>query len=144
MSRPTDNYIGAFSYRVWISGISDPFDGFSKVSALTSASEPVEFKHGLDPTVRKMPGRLSYDDVTLERVYTGIDAFSEWRRRVEAGVEDPRVVTIELRHANREVLRRVILTEAWPVDWHLPEMDAGTSSMAIEAFTLNFGSAMLD
>jgi len=95
MSNPTNNYIGSFHFRITVEGINDPLDGFMKVSSITSTTENVDFKHGLDSSVRKAPGRTTFDDVTLERVYSGLDEFYAWRQAIEAGNIDRRTVSIE-------------------------------------------------
>ena len=82
---PTNNYIGSFQFRVTIEGINDPLDGFVKVSAITSTTENITFKHGLDRGVRKAPGRTTVDDIVLERVYSGLDEFSQWRESIVNG-----------------------------------------------------------
>ena len=53
---PTNNYIGSFQFRVTIEGINDPLDGFVKVSALTSTTENISFKHGLVPAEDRHTG----------------------------------------------------------------------------------------
>ena len=43
----------------------------------------MEYMHGTDPYVRKNPGRVTFEDVTLERVYNGLDDFYVWRQEIE-------------------------------------------------------------
>lgn len=134
----TNSYLGAFNFRVRVAGINDPLDGFLKVSQITSKTESMEFKHGLDRAVRKAPGRTSYNDVTLERVYSGLDDFARWRQAIVEGNVDRRTVSIEfLRNNGTEVVRRYELYGAYPSQWDLPEMNAGSSSTAIERITLS-------
>lgn len=134
---PTNSYMGSFHFRVLIDGINDPLDGFIKVSPIVSTTENVEFKHGMDRSIRKNPGRTVYDDVTLERVYSGLDEFSQWRQRIVDGEIDRRTVSIEfLRPDGATVVRRYELYNAYPCKWELPEMDAGASNTAVERITL--------
>ncbi|MFH1466869.1 MAG: phage tail protein [Pseudomonadota bacterium] len=135
---PTNNYIGSFHFRITVEGINDPLDGFIKVSSIVSTTENVEFKHGLDYSVRKAPGRTTFEDVTLERVYSGLDEFYSWRQNIEAGNIDRRMVSIEyLRPDRATVVRRYDLYNAYPSKWELPELDAGGSNAAIERITLS-------
>ena len=60
MANPTNKYIGSFQFRVTVQGINDPLDGFVKVSPIVSSTENLEFKHGLDRSVRKAPGRSQF------------------------------------------------------------------------------------
>ena len=39
----TNTYIGAFHFKVTISGINDPFDGFTSCTGIKSTTEPMEF-----------------------------------------------------------------------------------------------------
>ena len=137
MGNPTNNYIGAFHFRVTVEGINDPLDGFVKVSAIKSNTEEMAFKHGLDMSVRKAPGRTTYEDVTLERVYSGLDEFHAWRKAIEAGQIDRRTVSIEFLRPDHSTMRRYVLLISFPREWELPEMDAGGSNTAIEKITLS-------
>ena len=137
MANPTNKYIGSFQFRVTVQGINDPLDGFVKVSPIVSSTENLEFKHGLDRSVRKAPGRTSFDDITLERVYSGLDEFSQWRERIVNGELDRRTVAIEYLRNSGEVVRKYSLYSAYPSKWELPEMDAGSSNAAVEKITLS-------
>ena len=137
MSNPTNNYIGSFHFRVTVEGINDPLDGFLKVSSIVSKTESMEFKHGLDMSVRKAPGRTTYEDVTLERVYSGLDEMHAWRKAIEAGNIDRRTVSIEFLRPDHTTMRRYVLLNAYPSQWELPELDAGGSANAVEKITLS-------
>lgn len=137
MATPTNNYLGSFHFRVRIEGINDPLDGFLKISGITSKTEPIEFKHGLDRAVRKSPGRTTFSDVTLERVYSGLDEFAQWRQRIVDGEIDRRTVSIEYLKADGvTVIRRYELHNCYPASWELPAMDASSSATAIEKIAL--------
>ncbi len=137
MSNPTNNYIGSFQFRVKVEGINDPLDGFIKVSPVVSTTENMDFKHGLDRTVRKSPGRTTFEDITLERVYSGLDEFSLWRQTVVDGKTDRREVSIEYLQRDDAVVRKYVLIAAYPSKWELPELDAGGSNTAVEKITLS-------
>lgn len=134
---PTNNYIGSFQFRVTIEGINDPLDGFIKVSALTSTTENIQFKHGLDRSVRKAPGRTNFEDITLERVYSGLDEFAQWRENIVNGNIDRRTVSIEFLRNDGTMVRKYSLYNAYPCKWVLPAMDAGGSNTAVEQITLS-------
>ncbi|MED5373164.1 MAG: phage tail protein [Myxococcota bacterium] len=142
MSNPTNNYIGSFHFRVTIEGINDPLDGFLKVSKITSTTENMDFKHGLDSAVRKAPGRTTYDDITLERVYSGLDEFYAWRQAIEAGNIDRRTVSIEFLRSDHTTMRRYVLLNAYPSKWELPAMDASGSQAATEVITLSLENVL--
>jgi phage tail-like protein len=96
------------------------------------------FKHGMDRVVRKAMGRTVFNEVVLERIYSGRDEFSVWRDQIVLGVEDRRMVKIEyLAPDGRTVIREYDLYNAWPKRWELPPMDAGSSTPAVEKITLS-------
>ncbi len=133
----TDNYIGAFNFRVSIPDVAgDINQAFVRVSGVVSNSEPMEFMHGTDPYVRKAVGRTSYEDVTLERIYNGSDAFYGWRMEIETGGVTRKDVKIEMMKPDGTVARTMMCRGAWPSRWELPEMDATGSEGAIERIQL--------
>lgn len=132
-----DNYIGSWNFRIKIDDITgDVNQGFTRVSGVVSQSEPMEFMHGVDPYVRKAPGRANFEDMTIERVYNGIDAFYQWRETIEQGSIVRRDVTIELLKPDGSVVRTTKCINAYPSRWELPEMDTSGSSGAVERITL--------
>jgi phage tail-like protein len=59
---------------------------FTEVSGLSSENEVVEYRDGNDPNVvRKLPGRLKYDNIVLKRGVTSDSSLWQWRRMVEVG-----------------------------------------------------------
>ena len=134
---PTNNYIGSFQFRVTVEGINDPLDGFIKVSAVTSTTENINFKHGLDRSIRSAPGSTKYEDITLDRVYSGLDEFAQWRESIVNGNVDRRTVSIEYLRNDGSMVRKYSLYNAYPSKWVLPALDAGGSSSAVEQITLS-------
>lgn len=133
----TDEYVGAFQFRVSITEVAgDVNQTFTRVSGVVSSSEGMEFMHGTDPYVRKGRGRTTYEDITLERIYNGSDAFYKWRMDVEAGIVKRYDVKVEMLRPNGEVARAMICVGAWPIKWELPEMDASGSGGATERIIL--------
>lgn len=134
----TDNYIGAFNFRVTIPDVAgDINQAFVRVSGVVATSEPMEFMHGSDPYVRKGVGRTTYEDVTLERIYNGNDAFYGWRMEIEAGSITRKDVKIEMLKPDGAPARTMMCRGAWPSRWELPEMDATGSQGATERIGLS-------
>ena len=139
----TDQYMGSFRFRVWVETIDPSLvnQAWLRVSGVVSTSEEMEFMHGSDPYVRKAPGRATFEPVSLERVYEGTDALYKWRRAIEMGW-DPRGgdfrrnVNIELLDRAMQPQRRMVLSNAWPSRWELPELDASGPNAAVERITL--------
>lgn len=132
-----DSYIGAWNFRVKIDEITgDVNQGFTRVSGVVSQSETMEFMHGIDPYIRRAPGRASFEDMRMERVYNGMDAFYEWRLAIEEGTVQRRDVTIEVLKADGTPVRTMKCINAYPSRWELPELETTGSQGAVERITL--------
>jgi phage tail-like protein len=134
----TESYHNAFCFEVKIAGIADNNvnQAFTRVSGIVSQSEMMEFMQGTDPFVRKSPGRVSFEDISLERVWNGSDAFYAWRRAIETGGTQTRDVQVIMKTRNLDEVRAMTLVEAWPSRWELPELDASGANAATERITL--------
>lgn len=138
MGNPTDNYLGAANFRVFISGVNDPIDGFIKMSGLKATTDKMEWKDGMGMSVRQGAGRHDYEDIVLERVFSGNSEFYLWRKRIEAGQWDIRVMTIQFLDNAMNPKATWILGEAWPFAWEMDEFDSGVSKLAIERITIAY------
>lgn len=133
----TDSYIGTHNFMIEIEGIDVINTEFVSVSGVVSESEEIEFMHGQDPYVRKTAGRVTYEPVTMERVYKGVDDFYGWRLEVENGNIERRNVTVTMMDASFTPIRAMMLEQAWPSKWEMPDMDASSSGPATERITLS-------
>jgi phage tail-like protein len=130
----------AFKFGLEIDGKLSGF--FTTVGGIGSESEVVEHKIVNPDTgetiIQKIPGRLSWTDVTLKRgVTSSIDVW-EWRQQiVEGKVEDARTncSVIAYNQANEEIARWN-LDNAWPSKVTGPEMDAGSTDYMVEEMTI--------
>ena len=138
-----DNYIGAhhntadFNFKVAIDEIEVENSKFISVSGVVSSSETMEFMHGDDRYVMKQPGRASFEDIELKRIYQQVDAFYEWRVQIENGNIQRKNVTISLMLPDMStVVRTMTIMDCYPSKWELPPMDASSSKAAVETITL--------
>ena len=132
-----DNYIGAFNFKVSIDEIEVENSKFISVSGVVSSSETMEFMHGDDRYVMKQPGRASFEDIELKRIYQQVDAFYEWRVQIENGNIQRKNVTISLMLPDMStVVRTMTIMDCYPSKWELPPMDASSSETAVETITL--------
>ena len=113
---------GGAAYRITIEGVGEPVEGILKVSTIT--------------------GRTRSEDVTLERVYAGIDELTQWSQRIVAGEVDRRTVSIEVLGSDGAILRRYALLNAYPSKWVLPALE--DSGDAIERITLSTESIVTE
>lgn len=145
-SNPNDPYAnidpkyvrGSFRFEVKINGLNI-FQTFVKISGAKSYSEELEYMHGGDAYVQKAPGRPKFDNVRFERIFTGLDDLYYWRRSIEQGSFDESTrkdVTVYLKDLAGNDIRMMILRNAWPIAWEMPEFDSGASSPAMENFEL--------
>jgi len=134
----TNTYIGSFHFKVTVSGINDPFDGFTSCSGVKSSTEEMQFKHGLDTVIRKAPGRTTYEPCSLERIYAGYDDFTKWREAIVGGNIDRRTVSIEYLRNDQSVVTKFDLLGAWISRWESPDLNAMGSDGAIEKIELTY------
>lgn len=140
-------WINATNFRVTIEGLEED-QSFISVSEVTTNIEAIEYKHGMDKTVRRAPGRVSFGNVTLKRSYQGLDELHGWKAAIENGVDDRRTVSVEFLRDDQTVMRRYELYGCFPVVWQLPAMDSnpgatngsvaalGSEYMAVETITV--------
>ena len=84
-----------FQFLVQIDGFSQA--GFSECSGLASEIAVIEYREGGEPTsVRKLPGRVSFHDITLKRGVTNSREFYDWHLAGLQGQVDRRNVAIIL------------------------------------------------
>ncbi|MFT6142610.1 MAG: phage tail-like protein [Myxococcota bacterium] len=135
---PTNDFIGSFNFIVKVAGMTHDLEGFTKCSAIKAKVETINWKNGTDMYVRKAPGRTEWEDVTLERIYSGRDELHNWWEEIIAGNISRKTVSITfLRHNGTEVVRKYDLLSAYPSAWELPELDATGSNGATEKITLS-------
>jgi len=96
----------------------------------------------MDPWVRKAAGRVSWEDITLERIYCGDDAFAAWREDLVNGKANRKSVVIEFQDAAAVMKKTYQLHECFPVRWELPGLDATGSNSAIERIVLSVESVI--
>jgi phage tail-like protein len=141
---PVDRHIGTFQFDVTIEGISKDQvnQQFTRVSGLATESEQLTWMQGTDASVNTAPGRVKYADINLERVYDGSDGIYRWRRLIErGGGMDPtesyrKNVYVRLRRRDGSTARAMALIGAWPSRWQMPDLDANSSSPAVETIVL--------
>ena len=112
--------------------------GFSEVGGLSTETDIVEYREGNeDITVRKLPGKRKYANISLKRGYTpnGKDLW-EWRKSVIEGRTKRLSGTITLLDEARKPAMVWRFFEAWPSKWAGPAMNAKNNDVAIEEMEL--------
>lgn len=110
---------------------------FRECTGLGSENEIVEYKASGPKgefIIRKVPGRMKWNNITLKRGITSDMKMWEWRREVEQGnVEGARKNgSIVMFNTKGEEVARWDFVAAWPSKITGPAANAGNNEMAIE------------
>ena len=120
--------------------------GLSKCSALKKSTEVVDWREAGDPSHgRKLPGKTSYEPVTLEKGLTHDLAFESWANLVNNVTGDAAMslrnfrkeITIDVCNLQGTVVMSYLLHRAWVSEYTaLPELDASGKAVAIQTIVL--------
>ncbi|MCA1692276.1 MAG: phage tail protein [Acidimicrobiales bacterium] len=114
---------------------------FTEVSGIGSENEVVEHKvvdekgHEL---IQKIPGRLTWEDISLKRGITDTMDLWEWRKQVEEGkLKDARRNgSVVMYDRNYEEVARWDFLNAWPSKVSGPSLDASSTDIGVEEVTI--------
>lgn len=113
---------------------------FSECSGLETSTEVIDYREGGDnTTVRKLPGKTTYSDITLKAGMTASQELWKWRQEViEGKVPFPRkngsIVVFDL--ANKVEVARWNFINAWPTKWDGGSFNAKGNEVAVETLVL--------
>ena len=122
--------------------------GISSVSALRRTIEVMTYRSGSEPSlIRKLPGRVSFEPITLERGVTHDTEFEDWANKVwrlgaglgsEVALANFRKdIIIELLNEAGQVVKAYVVYRCWPSEYQaLPDLDANANAVAIERLVL--------
>lgn len=135
MADRIDPFVG-YSFRVEIDGITRA--GFRDCSGLEASQEANTYREGTDrgATMRKIPGLITYGDITLSRGITSDSELWAWRAKVMSGETDRRNLSIVLMNDKGEDAIRWNVRNCWPTRWAGPSLDATSDEVAIEELEL--------
>ncbi|WP_254878456.1 phage tail protein [Streptomyces sp. NA04227] len=91
--------------------------------------------------VRKQPNARGTSEVTITRGMDKSTAFTDWIKAtlVNADLDAARQnITIALKDANKQTVRRVHLSNAWASRWEGPRLGAADSGYATEQVTITY------
>ncbi len=120
--------------------------GLNKCSALKKTTEVVDWREGADPSHgRKLPGKTSYEAITLEKGLTHDPAFEDWANLVNNFSSDADMslagfrkdITIDVFNLQGSLAYSYIVHRCWVSEYTaLPELDASGNAVAIQSVTL--------
>ncbi len=109
--------------------------GFTEVSGLDIASQPVVYREGSSKsaTPMVMPGLREYSPIILKRgMMVNDNEFFEWLSTINLDQVERRDLTISLLNAQHEPVTVWKVLNAWPVRLQGPILNALRSEVAIE------------
>lgn len=125
-----------FRFLVEIDGIVQA--GFSEASGFGSDVEVVEYREGGDtPTVRKLPGKVSYPDLTLKWGIVDSRELYDWHRAAVNGAVERKNGSILLLDDLGVEKVRWNFFDAWPSKWEGASFNATGNEVAIDSLTVS-------
>ncbi len=114
---------------------------FRECTGLGSENEVVEYKASGEKgefVIKKVPGRLKWNNITLKRGITDAMDMWKWRKLVEQGkITDARKNgTITMYNQQGDPIAKWNFTNAWPLKLTGPSANAGNNEVAIEELEL--------
>jgi phage tail-like protein len=135
-----------YRFRVYFGTATSPVAGVSKVGGLKRSSDPIEYKEGGNPIIRKGLGRTKYDPITLERGITFDTDFEAWANAAQlldkgspsSSLANLRKeIRIELMNEAGQPVFRYIVHNCWVSEYQaLSDLDAGGNAIALEHIKL--------
>ena len=125
-----------FRFLVEIQGIVQ--GGFSECTGFGSNVEVIEYREGGEfPTVRKLPGKLSFPDIVLKYGATDSTELYDWHKQVLDGQIDRRNGSIiQLDDTGQKKIRWNFFN-AWPSKYDAPDVNAKGNDIAIDTLTIS-------
>ena len=125
-----------FNFLVELDGIAQA--SFTECSGLSTTTEVIENREGGDNvTVRKLPGKTSYDNISLKRGLTSSTELWDWRQQIIDGNvvrKNGSIVVFDL--DNSTEVARWNFVRAWPTKWEGPTFSAKGNDIAIDTLVL--------
>jgi phage tail-like protein len=120
--------------------------GLSKCSALKKTTEKVDWYESGDPsTPHRLPGKTSYEAITLTAGVTHDSAFEEWANQVNNFQGDAAMslknfrknLTIEVYNEAGQLALSYQVFRCWVSEYQaIPELDAGDNAVALQTIKL--------
>jgi len=124
-----------FNFLVELEGIAQA--SFTDCSGLGSTTEIIETREGGDnTTVRKLPGKTSYSDITLKWGLTDSTELWDWRQQIVDGNVVRKNGSIVVLGLNHTEVARWNFVSAWPTKWEGPTFKAEGNDIAIDTLVL--------
>jgi phage tail-like protein len=125
-----------FRFLVELDGIVQA--GFTDCSGFGSNVEVVEYREGGDPaTVRKLPGKTSFPDITLKWGITDSRELYDWHRTAVDGAVQRKNGSIILQDDLGQERIRWNFFAAWASKYDAPDFSAKGNDVAIDTLMIS-------
>lgn len=125
-----------YRFLLEIDGITQA--GFADCSGFGSNVEVIEYREGGDAaTVRKLPGKNSYPDITLKWGITDSRELYDWHLSALNGTIERKNGSIILQNDLGEEKVRWNFFTAWPSKYDGPDFSATGNDVAIDTLTIS-------
>jgi phage tail-like protein len=125
-----------FRFLVEIDGIVQA--GFSDVSGFGSSVQVIEYREGGDAAnVHKLPGQVTYSDLTLKWGITDSRELYDWHRAAVNGTIQRKNGSIILLDDTAQEKVRWNFFGAWPSKWDGADFSAKGNDVAIDTLTVS-------
>jgi phage tail-like protein len=125
-----------FNFLVELDGIAQA--SFTECTGLGSTTEVIENREGGDNvTVRKLPGKTSYSDISLKWGMTSSTELWDWRQQITDGNvvrKNGSIVMFDL--TNKTEVARWNFLRAWPSRFEGPPLNARGNEVAVNTLVL--------
>ncbi len=127
---------GAFRFRVELDGIATA--AFTEVTGLSSSTDVIEYRTGNTRIAAKLPGLNKYANIVLKRGITHHSALLDWFNETRRlGAQSTRKeMSITLIGPGGETIRTWSFTDAYPVKWTGPTLNAASNQIATESLEI--------
>lgn len=141
---PLDNDpMGNFYFVLEISSDNKAYNEvatFRECSGLKTGSEVFEIiEGGLNGRTHRRPGQSKWENIVIKYASSSSTFLLEWRDLFLQDKFSQRLKysgSIALLNNNSKVVRRYNFTNAWPVSWEGPALNAGGSDLAVETLEI--------
>lgn len=137
-----------FRFKVKFGTDTEYVAGLSKMSALRRTTEMTEWREaGENIASRKLPGKTSYQAVTLEAGLTYDSAFEDWANLVNDFAshsitnlgEFRKNIVVDMFNEGGAKVLSYCLHQCWIAEYQaLPDLDAGANAVAITTIKLEY------
>ena len=111
--------------------------GFTEVSGITMDPGVIEYRKGTGQGhMRKLPGLMTFGNITLKRGYSRNREIWDWRKTTLRGQTERRSGAIILLDEARAPLLRWEFREGWVMTYEGPALNATANEAAIESIEI--------